>query len=216
MRWGHTVASGIVIFSFLISVYFFPYMPEKFASHWNACGEVDGYLPKFWGLFLIPFLLFGFLSVFIVIPKIDPMKANVKKFRNYYDGFIVLFFVFLLFIHIQMILWNLGIKISPNVTVPIGLGALLFYVGILCENVERNWFIGIRTPWTLTNERVWKKTHRMAGRLFKIAGIFASIGIFFRNYAIIFAVLPVLVVTIGLIIYSYTEYQKETGKEVDK
>jgi uncharacterized membrane protein len=55
-------------------------------------------------------------------------------------------------IHLQVILWNAGTEISPNITLPIGIGLLFFYIGILCENAKRNWFIGIRTPWTLSSE----------------------------------------------------------------
>ena len=146
-------------------------MPEKMASHWNIKGEVDGYMSRFWGLFLMPFILFGLGLLFILILRIDPLKENIEKFKKYYDGFIILFFIFMLTIYFQVILWNLGIKIGPNVILPVGLGVLFFYVGILCENAKQNWFIGIRTPWTLSSEKVWDKTHKIVGKLFKIAGI---------------------------------------------
>jgi len=141
------------------------------ASHWNARGEVDGYTSKFWGLFLMPLILVGLGALFIAIPRIDPLKANIEKFRGYYDGLIIIFVIFMLAIHAQGILWNLGIEINPNVIFPICLGPVFFYTGVLCENAKRNWFIGIRTPWTLSSERVWDKTHKIGGRLFKIAGI---------------------------------------------
>jgi uncharacterized membrane protein len=184
-------------------------MPEEMASHWNAKGEANGYMSKFWGLFLMPFILVGVALYFNVIPRIDPLKANIEKFRKYYDGFIILFFIFMLSIHFQVILWNLGVKISPNVTLPIGLGVLFFYIGILCENAKRNWFIGIRTPWTLSSERVWEKTHKTGGKLFKIAGIIVFVGVFFWSYALFFILVPVILVAAYTIIYSYVEYQKE-------
>lgn len=73
---------GIVLLSFAIGIYFYPQMPEKMASHWNALGQVDGYTSKFWGLFLMPFLSVGLLLLFILIPKIDPLKANIEIFRK--------------------------------------------------------------------------------------------------------------------------------------
>lgn len=115
----------------------------------------------------------------------------------------------MLSIHFQVILWNLGIKISPNVIVPIGIGILFFYIGILCENAKRNWFIGIRTPWTLSSERVWERTHKIGGKLFKIAGVIAFVGVFFQSYALFFILVPVISVAAYTIIYSYVEYQKE-------
>jgi uncharacterized membrane protein len=108
-----------------------------------------------------------------------------------------------------MILWNIGIKVGPNVTVPIGTGLLFIGAGILCENAKRNWFIGIRTPWTLSSEQVWDKTHRLGGKLFKIAGVIAVVGIFSQSYAVFFVLVPVLLVAAYTIVYSYFEYQKE-------
>ena len=195
--------------SFIVSIYSYPQMPEKVASHWNAQGQVNGYMPKFWGLFLAPFILVGLALLFAAIPRIDPLKENIQKFRKYYDGFIVLFFIFMLSIHFQIILWNLGIRISPNVIIPISIGILFFYIGVLCENAKRNWFIGIRTPWTLSSERVWEKTHKVGGKLFKIAGVIAFIGVFFQNYALFFILIPAVLTAIYAIVYSYIQYQKE-------
>jgi uncharacterized membrane protein len=210
MRKSEIIILGIILLSLIISIYFYPQMPEKMASHWNAQGQVDGYMSKFWGLFLTPFMLAGLALLFIAIPRIDPLKANIEKFRKFYDIFIILFFVFLLSTHLQIILWNIGIEISPNVIFPIGLGLLFFYIGILCENAKRNWFIGIRTPWTLSNEVVWDKTHKIGGKLFKIAGVIALLGVFFQNYAFFFVIIPVISFSVYTIIYSYVQYQRET------
>jgi len=209
MKKSEIIILIIILFSFIISIYFYPQMPNKIVSHWNAQGVVDGYMSKFWGLFLIPFILVGLALLFIIIPNIDPLKKNIEKFKKYYDGFIILFFIFMLSFHLQVILWNLGIKISPNIIVPISVGILFFYTGILCENAKRNWFIGIRTPWTLSNEKVWEKTHKLGGILFKIAGVIAFVGVFFQRYALFFIIIPLISVSICTIIYSYFEYQKE-------
>jgi len=89
------VVLGIILLSFIVSVYVYPVMPEEMASHWNAKGEADGYMQKLWGLFLTPFILAGLALFFFIIPKIDPLKENIKEFRGYYDAFIVLFSVFM-------------------------------------------------------------------------------------------------------------------------
>jgi len=209
MRKSWIIVLAIILLSFVLSIYFYPKMPEKMASHWNAQGEVDGHLPKCWGLFLIPLILTGLTMLFIAIPRIDPLKANIEKFRRYYDGFIILLFLFLLSVHFQVILWNIGIKINPNAMFPIGLGFLFFYTGILLENAKRNWFIGIRTPWTLSNEKVWDKTHEIGGKLFKIAGIAVFVGVFFQSYVLFFVLVPAILAAIYTIVYSYFEYQKE-------
>jgi uncharacterized membrane protein len=212
MRKSEIIVILIVLFSFLIGLYFYPKMPEKIASHWNARGEVDGYMSKFWGIFLMPFVLIGLFFLFFLMPRIDPLRGNIKKFRKYYDGFIILFFIFMLSIFFHIILWNLGTKIKINLIFPVGIAVLFFYVGILCDNAKRNWFIGIRTPWTLSSDVVWDKTHKIGGILFKIAGLIAALGIFFENLAIYFVLIPVISVAIFTLVYSYFEYQNEMRK----
>jgi uncharacterized membrane protein len=201
---------GILLLSFIVSLYFYPQMPLKMASHWNAKGQVDGYMSRFWGAFFMPFILVGLTLFFLIIPRIDPLKANIEKFRGYYYGFIIVFLIFMLSVHLWIILWNVGIQISPNVFLSIGIGLLFFYMGILCENSKRNWFIGIRTPWTLSSDEVWAKTHKIGGKLFKIAGILAVIGIFFRSYTVFFILIPAMLAAAYSIVYSYFEYRKET------
>ncbi|MEN4006646.1 MAG: SdpI family protein [Methanobacteriaceae archaeon] len=209
MRKSEIFTLGIILLSFIVSIYFYPQMPEEIASHWDLEGQVVGYLPKFEGLFFMPFTLIGLALLFLAIPKIDPLKTNIEEFRKYYDGFIILFFIFMLSIHFHVILWNLGIKINPNMLLSIGFGLLFFYSGILCENAKRNWFIGIRTPWTLSSDRVWDKTHKIGGKLFKIAGVISFVGVLFPNYALFFIFIPIISVAAYTIIYSYAEYQKE-------
>ena len=185
-------------------------MPEKIASHWNAQGQVDGYMSKFWGLFLMPLLSMILFLLFIAIPKIDPLKHNIEKFRKYYDGFVVLIIVYLFYVYLLTIFWNIGIRFSMVQPLAPAMGILFYYIGILTENAKRNWFIGIRTPWTLSSEKVWEKTHKIGGKLFKTAGAFAFIGVFFQSYALFFILVPIILVAAYTIIYSYFEYQKET------
>jgi len=200
---------GLVLLSFMVSLYFYPLMPEKMAIHWNVQGQVDGYASKFVGLFILPFLFTGIVLLFITIPKIDPLKENIEKFRKYYDGFIILFSAFMVFIHLYIISWNMGIRISPNMVLPIGLGLLLFYCGILCENAKRNWFIGIRTPWTLSSEKVWERTHKVGGRLLKACGAISIVGLLFPSHVAYFILIPVMFAAAFLIVFSYFAYQKE-------
>ncbi|MCQ1536971.1 SdpI family protein [Methanosarcina sp. KYL-1] len=216
MRKATLATIGLVLLSFILSIYFYPVVPEQMASHWNAGGEVDGYMSKFWGLFFMPLMLAGLALLFLAIPRIDPLKENIEKFRKYYDGFIILFLVFMLAVHTQVLLWNIGIRISPNAVLPVGIGLLFYYIGILTENAERNWFIGIRTPWTLSSDRVWKKTNRLGGKLFKLAGLVALLGIFFQEFAVYFILVPALSVAGFTVVYSYLEYQKELkGNELE-
>ena len=210
MRKSNIIISAVILISFVVGIYYYPQMPERMASHWNAQGQVDGYMSKFWGLFLIPILSIGLFLLFQLIPKIDPLKENIEKFRKYFDGFIVIVFLFLLYIYFLTILWNVGVRFDMGKAIAPSMGLLFYFVGILVENSKRNWFIGIRTPWTLSSEKVWDNTHRIGGRLFKVAGVIAFIGVFTKKYAIILIIVPIVLVSVYTVVYSYFEYQKET------
>jgi len=209
MRKINIIALGIILISFLLGIYLYPSMPEQMASHWNAQGEVDDYMSKFWALFLMPLMSLGLLLLFLVIPKIDPLKQNIEKFRKYFDGFIVLMLGFLFYVYLLTIFWNLELRFSMTLLMIPAMAALFYYCGILVENAKRNWFIGIRTPWTLSNEKVWEKTHKLGGKLFKAAAIIILFGIVLKGYALLFILVPVIFVSFYLIVYSYVEYQKE-------
>lgn len=212
MKKSEIMILGIILLSFVIGLYLYPKMPDSLASHWNFKGEVDGYMSKFWGVFLMPLVSVVMFFLFILIPRIDPLKQNIEKFRKYFDWFIVLLIVFLFYLYLLTLLWNLNFKFSMNKMLVPAFGILFYYVGILTENAKRNWFIGIRTPWTLSSENVWEKTHKLGGKLFKIVGIIAIFGVFLPNYALFFVLVPVIAVTIYTLLYSYFEYQRETKK----
>lgn len=213
MRKTTLAVAGLVLLSFILSIYFYPQVPEQMATHWDSQGEVDGYMSKFWGLFFTPVVITCIAALFLVIPRIDPKKENIEKFRKYYDRFVILFLLFMVVVHLQILLWNVGIQISPNIVLPVGTGLLFYYIGILIENADSNWFVGIRTPWTLSSDRVWKKTNQLGGKLFKLAGLVAICGTFFPKLAVFFVIIPVLLVAGFTVVYSYYEYVQDN---VDK
>ncbi|MBU0476650.1 SdpI family protein [Patescibacteria group bacterium] len=213
MKKSVIIVMGIILASFAIGIYFYPLMPENVASHWNAQGNVDDYMPKFWGLFLMPLALAGLSLFFLSIPKIDPLKENIEKFRKYYDGLIVILALFLFYVYFLIIIWNVGVKFNMAYVLMPAIAVLFYYIGILLDNSKKNWFIGIRTPWTLSDDKVWDKTHKIGGRLFKACAIVAIFGLFFSNYAILFMVIPVILTSIYTFIYSFFEYKKIKNKE---
>ena len=208
------IAGLLITFALTIAVY--PTVPDKVVSHWNAAGQADGYMSKFWGLGLIPLIMIALVGLFAVLPRIDPYKKNYEKFGNWYEGFILLFILFMLAIQAQIILWSIGYQISPNLTFPFLIGSLFIYIGFLLGHAEQNWFVGIRTPWTLSSETVWKKTHEIGGKLFKIAGVISFIGVLAGEYAMWFILVPILAVAVYTVAYSYFEYQKELKNQTGK
>jgi uncharacterized membrane protein len=209
------IIAGLLI-TLIITLAAYPSVPDMVVSHWNAAGKADGYMSKLWGLGLIPLIMTGFVALFAVLPRIDPYRKNYEKFRDYYEGFILLFVFFMLAIQVQIILWSSGYRISPNLTFPFLVGTLFIYIGFLLGHAEQNWFVGIRTPWTLSSETVWKKTHEIGGKLFKIAGVIAFAGVMAGEYALWFILVPALAVAVITVLYSYFEYQKEVKGQEEK
>jgi len=213
MRNAEWIVLGIVIFSFILGVIMYGRMPEQMASHWNIRNEVDGSMSRFWGLFFAPFLLLGLFVLFLAIPRIDPLKRNIETFRTHFQGFIILLFLFLFYLYVVTIAWNLGRRFVMIRFLAPGFALLFFFCGVLLERTKRNWFVGIRTPWTLSSDRVWDRTHRLGGRLFKIAGVLCLGGIAFPGHALYFVLVPVLFAAACAAAYSYREYQKESKEE---
>jgi len=216
MKKAEIISLIIILISFLVGFYFYPRMPELMASHWNAQGEVDGYIAKCGGLFLLPILLVILFFIFILFPRIDPLKKNIEEFRKYFDWFFILIIGFLFYIYLLTIVWNLGVIFEMRYFLLPAFGILFYFAGILIEKAKRNWFIGIRTPWTLSNDVVWEKTHKVGGKLFKILGIISFLGIFFLRFAFLVVIFPAILVSLYLIAYSYFEFQKEVNQKNKK
>lgn len=200
---------SVIAAGFIAGIYFYPQLPEEMTMHWNMRGEADDYMAKVWGILVIPATsLFVFL-LYLVVPKIDPLKENIKKFQGYFDRFIAIIVLFLIYLHFLALGWNLGYTFNFSAMMVPALAGLIYYAGVLIENAERNWFIGIRTPWTLSSERVWEKTHKLGAKLFKGAAVLMLPGILFPDLAIYFILVPVIFAAAYSFVYSYVEYRKE-------
>lgn len=187
-------------------------LPDQIPSHWNFQDQVDGYMPKFWGVFLLPLITLGMLVLFLVIPSIDPLKANIAQFQEAFNLFILLIVGFMLYLYGLTLAWSLGyddFKMSGALLPAIGL--LFVFIGFMMRQAKRNFFIGIRTPWTLSSDTVWNETHRVGAVLFMISGALAFIGGFFGGMTAFWMMFsPIMGSTLFLLVYSYILYRRET------
>ena len=206
-----TLSVIIILASVLAGALIYEKMPEQMASHWGPNDQVDDYMSRFWGVFMMPLLSFGMLVLFLVIPNLDPLKENIAKFREAFNLFIIMIMLFLEYIWALTIFWNLGFtSFKMSVAILPAMGLLFLFIGFMLRKAKRNWFIGIRTPWTLSSDTVWDEIHRLGATLFIISGILSVLGVFFGDNALWFILVPVLGTTLFLYIYSYVLYQKET------
>jgi uncharacterized membrane protein len=208
LRRNYLAGIGLVALSAAMSALAYPEMPAEMATHWNAAGEIDGRTPKALALALFPALSAGMLALFALLPRIDPLGENVAAFREQYDTFVVLLIAFLTYVHGLVLAANAGYVFGMVQALAPAIGALYYYVGVLSAHAERNWFVGIRTPWTISDDEVWKRTHQRAAPLFKFAGVTAALGALVPAYAELLLATPVFAVALYSTVYSYVAYRK--------
>ncbi len=182
--------------------------PQPMAIHWGESGQADGYGSNFTGIWLIPIMVVGLSLLLKVIPSIDPLKENIRKFIGEYNLFVFMFAVFMLYIQMLALAYNLDWINNINPYIMPALGVFMIFVGQLVSKARRNYFIGIRTPWTLQDERVWDETHKQGGLAFKISGIIALFGILFPSIGMWLLMIPLMITVIYTIALSYFLYRK--------
>ncbi len=206
------IALVMIALALLAGAVLWNQLPDQMASHWNFNDEVDGTIPKVWGVLLLPLTTLGMLALFLVVPNIDPLKENIAQFRESFNLFIMLIVAFMLYIHGLTLAWSLG---STNFKMSAAMlpfmGVLFIAIGFMLRKAKRNFFIGIRTPWTLSSDSVWDKTHQLGSVLFMASGVFAIIGGVFGGMTAFWLMLvPLIGSSIFLVIYSYVMYRAET------
>lgn len=207
-RHGFATALGLLAIGVAASVAVYAQLPDQMATHWNAAGEPNGYMEKQFGAFLAPAVALGLLGVFALVPRIDPLGENVEAFREQYNRFVVVMTGFLVVVHLVVLAPNLGYDLPVTLTVAPAIGGLFYFVGVLLEHAERNWFVGVRTPWTLSSDEVWDRTHALAAPLFKLSGVVAALGVFAGEYAVYLLVGPAVVTALVATGYSFYVYRR--------
>lgn len=198
----------LIIASAGASFALYPSLPQNMASHWGLAGEPNGFMTKAWGAFFPPVLMAALFGLFAVLPSIDPLKRNVQESRSAYNLVIVSIIGFLALIHGYALAWNIGLRL-PVARVMIPLTALLFFViGSALPKTKQNWFMGIRTPWTMSSETVWRKTHEHAGKAFQWAALVMLLGLLFPRAGFAIVIGSILGTVIWTVLYSYFAYAK--------
>ena len=208
MRKLQLLAIALVALSFITAYLAHPLMPQRVASHWNFEGNVDGYMPRDMGVYFVPLLGAALLALMCVLPSIDPKKENYRLFQKEYDEMAAIIIAFLYYVYLLTIAYNMGYSFNLVQFLAPGFGALFLYVGTVIGKARQNWFVGIRTPWTMSSERVWNKTHALGSKLFMAAGAVALLGAAVPQMFVA-AIAVVIAAAVATFAYSYVEYRKE-------
>lgn len=187
--------------------------PDRVAVHWNWQGEVDRYGGRVEGLLMLPSMALGIYLLFLVLPRLDPARANYEKFAGTYSIFRLLFTVSMALIYGVALLSAQGYPVDMALLMPAIVGGLLVVVGNFMGKLRPNWFVGIKTPWTLTSQRSWTKTHRMGGRLLVLAGLMLILtGVVRTSWAFAGMWVAFMGFMAWVFIYSYLEWRKDPDR----
>ena len=173
--------SVLIVCAFLLTIVFYNKLPDLIPIHWNASGEIDGYGPKIFGAFMAPVIMIFTWTGMKYLPKIDPRKNNYEKFEKSYSVIVSLLITFFLVIHVVTLLAAMGYEVSIDKIVPSIAGILFIVIGNYLPKSKSNYFYGIKTPWTLSSDVSWRKTHRLGGKLFIISGAVIILSSFFLD-----------------------------------
>lgn len=207
---------GMVGLSYLVALIFLPSLPETIPVHWNLFGEADGFSSRFSGVFGLPVIITLTALLLWVLPRFEKMKQSLDKARDLYQIVIFSIISILLALEIVVLIFASGMKLPVAIIVPMLLGVLFIIIGSLLPYIGRNTTIGIRLPWTLRDDEVWKKTHERGGPAFVVAG---ALVILLSPIAGILAILLMLVILLVVIlyvtIYSYRLAQSRSAEISD-
>ena len=204
----------LIAVMFVLAAITWPSAPDRIATHWNLHGQVDGYGGKFSGLLLLPLLALGLYLLLLLLPLLDPGRANYRNFARAYTIIRLAVLVLLAAIYGVTILWIHGIELDMARVVPVLLGLLFIAIGSVLGKVRPNWFVGIRTPWTLSSKRSWVKTHRLGGYLFVLAGFTLVVAGLITSTALFPVVFGLLIaLTLVLVAYSYVQWRRDPEKQ---
>ena len=208
----------LILIAFASSFYFYSVFPPEVPTHWNFNGEVDQWSSKAVGAFLFPAIILGMYILFLVLPFADPKKERYSEFAKTYHIFKTIMITIFTLLYFATSLSSAGIA-----DIPIGLfttfliGSMFIVIGNYMSKLKSNWFVGIKTPWTLSSEEVWNKTHRLGGKIFIVSGfIMMAMQFLPAFFRLPLFILIIIMMTVGTFGYSYYAYRKENKKSNTK
>jgi uncharacterized membrane protein len=204
---------ALIAWMFAAALVVWPSAPPEIPVHWNASGQVDRYGGKFEGLLLLPLMALGIYLLMRYLPNIDPGRVNYARFGGAYTAIRAGVLVLMAGIYGMVIAWVLNAPVDMSRAVPVAVGALFVLFGSVLGQVKPNWFVGIRTPWTLSSTESWARTHRLGGRFFIALGVlFAVTGLFkLGSFGLLILGASIAAVA-ALAVYSYFVWRADPGR----
>jgi uncharacterized membrane protein len=208
-RWlPAALIAGTVLFSLAV----YSRLPEEVPVHWAFSGEPNRFGSRLEGAFLIPAMMIALFAIMQWYPSRDPRAANIAKFRGAYDTVVTATIALLSGLHVLALGNALGWRVDIPKVGMVALGLMFILLGNLMPLVRSNFIFGIRTPWTLSSDAVWTRSHRLGGYAKVVAGIITIVaGFVAQPVGYIVALASLLLSSVVPIIYSYILWSREKG-----
>jgi uncharacterized membrane protein len=204
---------AILAAMFVAAAACWPYAPERMPIHWNIEGQPDGYGGKFVGLLLLPLVALGVYLLTLVLPRFDPLSTNYQKFATAYGVIRIAIVALLAAIYAVTVLAALGYQVNVTVVAAWSMAVLFIVLGLVLPRIEPNWFVGVRTPWTLSSKLSWTKTHRLAGKLFMGMGAAMALwGLRPARWSFFLMLAVVGVSVVWILVYSYVVFRHDPDR----
>ena len=200
----------IPLITLLVSIVCYFRLPDQITLSWDLNGAASSYEAK-WHLFLMNGMGLVIAILFDVLPHVDPRKKNYSKFEHFYDQFCIFMQLFLFGMTAVTLVENFRPgTVNIPLVITIAIGILFLFIGNELPKVKSNFFMGIRTPWTLCSEENWRRTHRLGGKCFFTAGIILILAAFLPSQKLVFGIMFVLIMVASLVptLMSYLWYRK--------
>ena len=195
---------------FVAAAWVWPTVPDSIPVHWNLYGEIDRYGSKFEGLLLLPLITAALYALLLFLHRIDPGRANYPSFQLSYTIIRLSLLLMMAVIYACAVLVSFGYQIKMATVIPLLIGLLLLVLGSVMGTIQPNWFVGVRTPWTLSSRLSWRKTHRLAGYLFVVMGlVIAGCGVVHTNAMVAIAGVIVVGSMVWMVVYSYLQWRDD-------
>ena len=200
----------IIAAMFALAAWSWQRLPEQIPTHWNLQGQVDGHGNKFVGLLLLPLTVAGIYLMMLLLPLADPGRANYQNFAAAYKLIRVLILAFMAALYAVTVAAAFGHQVDITQVSFLGTAVLFMVIGNLMGKIRPNWFVGVRTPWTLSSKMSWNKTHRLAGWLFMLMGpLFAVVAFVHTTWTFVALLIVGATSIISIVVYSYLVYRSD-------
>lgn len=214
----YLISAGLVVLGMLaVSAWAWPQIPDgaQLPIHWGIDGQPNGFAPKWQGLLMLPALTAGIALVLAFAPRVDPRAGNIQRSATAYWAIAVAALVLMVVVHVAAVLAATGRAVNIGMIVSLAVGGLFVVVGNFLGKTRSSWIFGIRTPWTLSSELAWTRTHRLGGYLFVLLGVVVILAALLTPGGMqVFLLLGGVVVLVPILFaYSYVVWRDDPERQ---